>query len=103
MSILKKLLNEKLKRNLRIEAKFISENPLFITVTDTVGNVDRHTDVSLWYLLQGNRHDLLNFDAEEFHQIRWFHPNEIPYKRTDPHMKRFVDKVMKKLKTLNKI
>lgn len=60
-----------------------------------------HTDVSLWYVLRGNRETPVKFDTEEFYQIQWFHQKEIPYERTDPHMKRFVDKVMKKLVTLN--
>jgi 8-oxo-dGTP diphosphatase len=87
---------ETVKREVReelgIEAKFIFEAPLFLTVTNTVGNVTLHTDVSLWYILEGNRHDQITFDTEEFYQIRWFHPNEIPYQNSDPHIRRFVDK-----------
>lgn len=89
------------KEELGIEAKFIFEDPVFLTVTNTVGNVACHTDVSLWYLLKGNRHEFLKFDADEFHQIRWFHQEEIPFEHTDPHMKRFIDKISKKLTTLN--
>ena len=90
-----------IKEELGIEAEFLFEHPQFVTITDTVGNVSKHTDVSLWYLLRGNKNDILNFDSEEFHQIRWFNPQEIPYNRADPHMRRFVDKVMKKTATLN--
>lgn len=90
---------ETVKREVReelgIEAKFLCEKPLFLTVTNTVGNVSYHTDVSLWYILEGNRHDRLTFDTEEFYQIRWFHPHEIPYQNSDPHMNRFIDKVTK--------
>lgn len=89
------------KEELGIEAEFMFEDPLFLTVTNTVGSVARHTDVSLWYVLRGNREKRLKFYTNEFHQIQWFHQKEIPYQRTDPHMKRFVDKVMKKLVTLN--
>jgi len=89
------------EEELGIEADFLFEDPLFLTVTNTVGNVALHTDVSLWYILRGNRDNLLKFDSEEFHQIRWFHRNEIPFERTDPHMKRYVDKVSKKVVTLN--
>lgn len=89
------------KEELGIDAEFMLEDPLFLTVTNTVGNVALHTDVSLWYVLRGNREIPLTFDIDEFYQIQWFHQKEIPYERTDPHMKRFVDKVMKKLVTLN--
>jgi SAM-dependent methyltransferase len=90
-----------IKEELGIDAEFMFEDPLFLTVTNTAGNVARHTDISLWYVLRGNREKYLKFDADEFYQIQWFHQKEIPYERTDPHMKRFVDKVMKKLVTLN--
>jgi 8-oxo-dGTP diphosphatase len=89
------------KEELGIDAEFMFEDPLFLTVTNTVGNVVCHTDVSLWYVLRGNREKHLKFDTDEFHQIQWFQQKEIPYERTDPHMKRFVDKAMKKLVTLN--
>lgn len=89
------------KEELGIDAEFMFEDPLFLTVTNTVGSVARHTDVSFWYVLRGNRETPLKFDVDEFYQIQWFHQKEIPYERTDPHMKRFVDKVMKKLVTLN--
>ena len=89
------------KEELGIDSEFLFENLLFVTVTKTVGNVARHTDVSLWYVLRGNREKDLKFDTAEFHQIHWFQQKELPYERTDPHMKRFVDKVMKKLVTLN--
>lgn len=89
------------EEELGIEAKFIFEDPVFLTVTNTLGNVACHTDVSLWYLLRGNQHELLKFDTDEFHQIRWFHQEEIPFEYTDPHMKRFIDKINKKLTTLN--
>ena len=89
------------KEELGIEAKFLFEDPLFLTVTNTVGNIAPHTDVSLWYLLKGNRNDHLRFDSNEFHQIRWFSREAIPFEQTDPHMKRFIDKIIKKLTTLN--
>jgi 8-oxo-dGTP diphosphatase len=44
---------------LGIEAAFTSlgPRPLFITVTETIGRPDvRHTDVSLWYLVDASSH-----------------------------------------------
>jgi 8-oxo-dGTP diphosphatase len=90
-----------IREELGIEADFLLESPLFLTVTKTVGNVKQHTDISLWYVLKGNRSQPLQFDSDEFHQIQWFQLDQIPYERTDPHMKRFVDKVIKKITTLN--
>lgn len=81
------------KEELGMEAKFLIEQPIFLTVAKTSGNTVPHTDVSLWYLLQGDPARTLNFDAEEFHQIRWFGLEEVPFDRTDSHMKRFISKM----------
>jgi SAM-dependent methyltransferase len=89
------------KEELGIEADFLFEEPVFLTVTNTVGNPPPHTDVSLWYVLKGNKDDQLAYDAAEFHQIGWFNRQEIPFERADPHLKRFIDKIIKKLVTLN--
>lgn len=35
----------------------------------------------------------LDYDPNEFHQIRWFLIDEIPFEKTDPHMKRFLQKM----------
>jgi 8-oxo-dGTP diphosphatase len=93
----KQTVQREILEELGIEAEFLCDDPQFVTVTDTVGNISQHTDVSLWYVLQGNRNQHLKFDDREFHQIRWFLPIDIPYTRTDPHMKRFVDKMMKNI------
>lgn len=52
------------QENLGIEAEFILEDPLFLTVTRTVGSIVQHTDVSLWYILKGNRETHLKFDVD---------------------------------------
>lgn len=78
---------------LRTEASFLFSHPFFITVTRTVGSTAGHTDVSLWYVLEGDSNGELWFDTEEFHSIRWFRFDEIPHERTDPHMARFVAKL----------
>lgn len=67
--------------------------PLMITCTVTVGLSAGHTDVSLWYLVPASRSQPLKFDAEEFNAVRWFHRNEVPFERSDPHMRRFVAKL----------
>lgn len=78
---------------LGIEATFLYEQPLFITVTETGGLTPGHTDVSLWYILVGDSSAQLEFDPEEFSEIRWFSPDEIPYERADPHLSRCLQKL----------
>ena len=79
---------------LGIEADFLSTNPVFLTVTKTVGQTAGHTDVSFWYILKGNAAEFLKYDEREFHQIKWFSPEETPYPQTDPHLNRFMQKLI---------
>jgi 8-oxo-dGTP diphosphatase len=81
-----------LAEELNLAADFIQSNPLFITVTRTLGHGD-HTDVSLWYLLRGDSSRAIEFDRGEFQGVRWFDFDEIPLKGSDPHMRRFVAKL----------
>ena len=78
---------------LGLAADFIRPDPLFITVTRTAGDDGGHTDVSLWYLLRGDSSRAIEFDRGEFHGVRWFGFDEIPFERSDPHMRRFVAKI----------
>jgi 8-oxo-dGTP pyrophosphatase MutT (NUDIX family) len=80
------------KEELAIEGEFLKEGPVFVTVTETVGKTAGHTDVSLWYVLRGDRRANLKFDDSEFHEVRWFHKNDVPLDRTDKHMSRFLKK-----------
>lgn len=95
----KETVRREAKEELEIDAEFIFDNPLLLTVTKTVGNVSNHTDVSLWYLLKGDPNQPLDYDPNEFHQIRWFEIDEIPFEKSDPHMKRFVEKMKKNHKS----
>lgn len=67
--------------------------PLMITCTTTVGLTAGHTDVSLWYVVHAGRSQPLSFDADEFTAVRWFRFGEVPFERSDPHMRRFVAKL----------
>lgn len=78
---------------LGIDADFWQESPLFLTSTQTVGLTKGHTDISLWYVLQGNSQDTYSFDTEEFTTIKWFTFEDIPYERSDPHLRRFIHKL----------
>lgn len=78
---------------LGIEANFMIEDPFFLTITKTVGLTAGHTDISIWYILQGCSAISYVFDSEEFVEICWFSPSKIPYIQSDPHMKRCIEKL----------
>jgi 8-oxo-dGTP pyrophosphatase MutT (NUDIX family) len=67
--------------------------PLMVTVTSTVGLTAGHTDVSLWYKVVADRDVQLRLDPDEFHSIRWFVFEEVPLRRSDPHLGRFIAKL----------
>lgn len=91
----KETVRREAREELGIDAEFLCEEPLLLTVTKTVGNIPKHTDVSLWYLLKGDPSQVLNYDQNEFHQICWFGIDEIPFEKSDPHMKRFIEKMLR--------
>ncbi len=78
---------------LNLKANFCFTEPIFLTVTATVGSPPSHTDISLWYLLAGDSTQPLWFDSEEFYQIQWFAVRELPFAQSDPHLARFVAKL----------
>jgi 8-oxo-dGTP diphosphatase len=67
--------------------------PLMLTVTATVGLTAGHTDVSLWYVVKASREQVIEYDKSEFHSVRWFRFDDVPFERADPHMKRFLAKL----------
>jgi 8-oxo-dGTP diphosphatase len=72
------------------------EQPVFVTVTRTVGLDHGHTDVSLWFLVTGHRGQPLTLDRGEFRDARWWSPAEIGAAepaRFDPHFVGFVAKI----------
>ena len=78
---------------LNIKADFIINEPLMVTVTQTVGNTLKHTDVSLWYVVKGDKTQPIKYDEGEFQGVKWFHFDEIPFEKSEPHMKRFIQKL----------
>lgn len=81
------------EEELGVRAELWREEPIFLTSTVTVGLTAGHTDVSLWYIVKGNHKDTYAFDAEEFYGVRWFSFDEIPFEKSDPHMRRFIHKL----------
>jgi len=78
---------------LGIEADFMFPDPQFITATTTVGSTPGHVDVSLWYVVKGDRHQELAFDRSEFSCIKWFHHDDAPARRCEPELGRFLAKI----------
>lgn len=81
------------KEELSIDGEFLDQALLFLTLTGAAGKTAGHTDVSIWYLLRGDRSADLAFDQAEFHRVRWFHKEAIALDRTDPNMARFLEKL----------
>lgn len=75
----------------------IGARPLFVTVTQTRQPVGRHTDVSLWFVLDVAADDPhLRPDTREFAGVRWLTPEQTlaePVEGLDPHMHRFTRKL----------
>jgi 8-oxo-dGTP pyrophosphatase MutT (NUDIX family) len=75
----------------------LGERPLFLTVTETVGTLEqRHTDVSLWFVLASSRDQVFTPDTGEFRGIRWWTPQEVrdaDPTTLDPHMGRMIAKL----------
>lgn len=90
----KETVRREAREELGIDAEFLFDEPILLTVTKTVGNVAKHRDVSLWYVLKGDPDQTLDYDPGEFHQIRWFAIDKIPFEKSDPHMKRCIQKML---------
>jgi 8-oxo-dGTP diphosphatase len=80
---------------LQLTANFFFPQPIFLTITETIGSTAGHTDVSLWYVLHSDAHATLPYDAAEYHQIAWFPLAGLPLARTDPHLSRFAAKLVR--------
>ncbi len=82
-----------LREELGLDLSDTQDAPLMLTISETVGMTRGHTDVSLWYVINADRSVTLEFDAEEFHSVRWFRFSEAPVSRSDPHLGRFLEKL----------
>ncbi len=90
---------ETVRRELLEELGFAAAHdigpPLMITCTVTVGLTAGHSDVSLWYVVHAPRTQAIHFDAGEFNAVRWFACADVPLARSDPHMGRFIEKLLR--------
>ena len=72
-----------------------AENPVFLTVTVTVGLDAGHTDVSLWFPAVVSRDEQLVVDEGEFAGVRWWSRAALAAAdpaRFDPHLSRYLAK-----------
>ncbi|MFZ2176596.1 MAG: NUDIX domain-containing protein [Rhodococcus sp. (in: high G+C Gram-positive bacteria)] len=87
-----------IREELGVDADFsiAGSEPLFLTVTTTVGVDNGHIDVSLWYVGAANRDTEFILDPDEFRGGRWWTVNEVldsDPRRFDPHFPRFIEKL----------
>ena len=83
------------REELKAIADFQTEDPVFLTWTQTQGAPEtRHVDVSLWYLLRGNGRVVPEFDVTEFSDMRWFSADSLP-QGAEPNLPRLLAKLRK--------
>lgn len=75
------------------ELTVTSEQPLFLTVTTTVGQTVGHVDISLWYVIRGDSTHQYPLDPTEFDGGRWWPLDAPDLPPTDPHLPRFLRKL----------
>ena len=81
-----------LREELQLEARLLQDAPVFLTVTETVGLTAGHTDVTLWYAIDGRGFEPTTWDIEEFADVRWVPFDAIPTLDVEPHLSRFLAK-----------
>ncbi|MET7747201.1 NUDIX domain-containing protein [Micromonospora sp. NPDC005367] len=71
--------------------------PAFLTVSRTVGSpAEQHVDVSLWFVLSGDRDQTFVPDSGEFHGVRWWTPHDVAAAApgaVEPHLSRMLGKL----------
>lgn len=74
-----------------------ADAPFLLTATRTIGDAaGRHTDVSLWFALEGATGMALDPDPREFEGVRWWSAEELragtpPAHEREPHLLRALD------------
>lgn len=81
-----------MKEEINMNANFIVNHPVFLSVSQTVNENPPHIDVSLCYLIEGNANQKIDFDRKEFEGYNWYSVSEVANQNTDLGVKRFVEK-----------
>lgn len=89
----KQTASRELQEELEITLPLLMQDPIFFTITQTVGITASHIDVSFWYVFVADSSDTYSYDPREFVQIRWFSFDALPVDRIDPHLIRFCQKL----------
>ena len=55
----------------------MERRPLLITESQTNSLIDSHLDITLWYVLAGDRSLPLTPDPGEIHAARWVHLDDV--------------------------
>ncbi|WP_228002540.1 NUDIX domain-containing protein [Nocardia australiensis] len=79
------------------EFTVVGPKPLLLTVTTTVGTHSGHEDVSLWYVIRGDRIREYSLDPTEFSEGHWWDIDKFPIPDSDPHFARFLTKLETRL------
>ena len=90
----KDTVKREIQEELFIKAEFFKEIPIFISLAKTQNNLHCHMDVSLWYVVAADSNKKLNFCTKEFHKISWFSLESVPLKESEPHISRFLAKLI---------
>lgn len=92
------------REELGVDVRFhegFGDQPFILSVTQSRGQ-HSHTDVTMWFVLRGDRTEAMTPDPGEFRGIGWFGLDEpVDWSAThfDPHMARFVMKLSASLVT----
>ncbi len=81
------------EEELRMHAEFLQDDPLFLSLTKTIGEAVEHTHISLWYILKANASCDIDFDKEELHAVHWFDLDKIPFELSYPDLQKFCIKL----------
>ncbi len=88
-----------LREELDLEADFLFNDPLFITSRSTYGaKIPIHIDVTLWYVVKSDSSLPVNYDTRKFLDAKWFSFDSLPVDRVDPHLSRFMPKLLNYLR-----
>lgn len=90
--------HRELDEELNVQLPMLYSDPVFISVTETIGDTAGHIDVSLWYVFEADSTATYKYDKGEFNGIQWYSLSKLPLNCTDPHLDRFCQKLITSMK-----